>query len=249
MGKRLIWAGLAVWVISIVVVAKVVASREPWQAGAARTFTAEIAAEGIEIFDMSATDGSVFVTGTTAEKIRISVDVSASQARTRWYQRNPGDPTRADLMTERRGKAFVARVRAAGDGPLVERWTIQVPQRLRVGIVARDSGIDVTDVAGGVLANANAGLDNRPGRIRVSVPGGLLDLSLNVGTIDAQTTTVARGPVDVRSSVGDARLSIAGRQIRSPRKPGPGHRLKMDDTGPDPMTVRVNVGDASLIIR
>lgn len=249
MPKRLIWVGVAVWAGLIVAVVQLVETRQAGQTGATRTFTAEAAADDVEIFDMAATDGSVTVTGTTEDRIRISVEVSAPQGSTRWFQRAAGDPSRAELLAERRGSAFVARVRAAGGAPLVEHWTIQIPQRLRVGIVANDSRIDVTGVAGGVLVSANAGLDHRPGSIRVAVPRGVLDLSLNVGTIDAQTTVAARGPVDVRSSVGDARLTVAGRQIKSPRAPGPGHRLRLDDQGPDSMTVRVKVGDASLIIR
>lgn len=247
--KRVIWAGVAVWAGLVVAVVQVVESRQTGQTGAPRTLTADAAADDVEIFDMAATDGSVTVTGATEDRIRISVEVSAPQGRTRWYQRAPGDPSRADLLAERRGTAFVARVRAAGGAPLVEHWTIHIPQRLRVGIAANDSRIDVTDVAGGVLVTANAGLDHRPGSIRVAVPRGVLDLSLNVGTIEAWTTTAARGAVDVRSSVGDARLTVAGRQIRSLRAPGPGHRLRLDDQGPDPMTVRVKVGDASLTIR
>lgn len=249
MTKRAILAGLVLWAGLVVGVAELPGWRASGQPGSTRTLTAEAPAGGVKIIDMAATDGSVTITGSTDDRIRISVDVSAPERTPRWFERKPGDPARADLLAERRGDVYVARVRAAGSAPLVERWTLHVPRRLRVGVVANDSAIDVVDIAGGVLVKANAGLYGRPGSIRVSVPGGMLDLSLNVGTIDATTTSSSRGPVDVQSSVGDARLSIGGRQIQSPRRPGPGHRLRLDDPGPDPITLRVSVGDASLTIK
>jgi hypothetical protein len=104
-------------------------------------------------------------------------------------------------------------------------------------------------LAGGVRVKANAGLGSEGGSIRVNVPGGRLDLSLHVGDIHAVTTSTSRGPVDVQASVGDARLTLAGRAIVSPREPGPGHRVRLNDSGPDAVTVKVGVGTASLDIK
>ena len=109
--------------------------------------------------------------------------------------------------------------------------------------------IVIADVSGGVRVRAKAGLESRPGSIRVTVPGGPLDLSMGVGEVTAQTSSSARGPVDVRASVGNARVTVAGREMVSARAPGPGHRVRLNDAGPDAVTLRVGVGSATLDIK
>ena len=73
--------------------------------------------------------------------------------------------------------------------------------------------------------------------------------SRSSGDIHARTTSTSRGPVDVQASVGDAHLTLAGRTIVSPREPGPGHRVRLTDEGPDAVTVKVGVGTASVDIK
>ena len=250
MSRRNIVIAVGVWLAAIAVAAELVAVRgAAQQPSESRSFAADADAKGLLSFDLRAADGSVEVIGTDEDRIRIAVDVSTSSERRRWYHVQMAEVSRAELISERNGTVFTARVRIPGGGPVVERWTVRVPRRFAVAVGANDGAFVISDVSGGVRVRAKAGLGSKPGSIRVNVPGGRLNIALGVGDIDVQTSSASRGPVDVESSVGDARLTVAGRVIESPRSPGPGHRLRLNDAGPDAITLRVGVGNATLDIK
>ena len=249
MSRRVVVIAVGIWIACIAIAAELVALRGTPQAPqAARTLSVDVEAAGLQSIDLRASDGTVEVVGTDEDRIRISTEVSTPGQKRRWGG-FPADLSRADLVAGRSGEVFTARVRVPGNDPIVERWTVRVPRRFRVILDANDSAVEVSDVSGGVSARANAGLGSAPGSIRVNVPGGRLDLSLHVGEIHAQTSSASRGPVDVESGVGDARVTLAGRNIVSPREPGPGHRLRLSDAGPDAVKLRVGVGNATLDIK
>jgi hypothetical protein len=249
MSRRVVVIAVGIWIACIAIAAELVALRGTPQAPqAARTLSVDVEAAGLQSIDLRASDGTVDVVGTDEDRIRISTEISTPVQKRRWGG-FPADLSRADLMTGRSGDVFTACVRVPGNDPMVERWTVRVPRRFRVILDANDSAVEVSDVSGGVNARANAGLGSAPGSIRVNVPGGRLDLSLHVGEIHAQTSSASRGPVDVQSGVGDARVTLAGRNIVSPRAPGPGHRLRLSDAGPDAVKLRVGVGTATLDIK
>jgi hypothetical protein len=216
---------------------------------ATRTFSVDVEAAGLQSIDLRSTDGAVEVLGTDEDRIRISADVSTPGQRRRWAPTFTADLARAELVGERLGRVFAARVRVPGNDPVVERWIVRVPRRFSVSVDANDSAIIISDVSGGVSAKASAGLGSQSGSIRVNVPGGRMDLSLHVGEIHAVTSSATRGAVDVESSVGDAHVTLAGRKIVSPQAAGPGHRIRLSDTGPDAVTLRVGVGTATLDIK
>jgi|SRR5688572_9912658 len=250
MSRRVVVIGVGVWLACIAIAAEVVAIRGTAQTPqAARTLSVDVDAAGLQSINLQTTDGAVEVIGTDEDRIRISTEISTPGQTRRWMGAFPADLARADLVSGRSGEAFTARVRVPGRDSIVERWTVRVPRRFRVALDANDSAVVVSDVSGGVRASANAGLGSAPGSMRVTVPEGRLDLSLHVGDIRAQTSSSARGPVDVESRVGDARVTLAGRNIVSPRSPGPGHRLRLNDSGPDAITLRVSVGTATLDIK
>ena len=250
MSRRVVVIGVAVWLACIAIAAEVVAIRRTAQAPqAARTLSVDVDAAGLQSIGLQATDGAVEVIGTDEDRIRISTEISTPGQKRRWMGGFPADLTRAELVSGRSGDAFTARVRVPGRDSIVERWTVRVPRRFQVIVDANDSAVVVSDVGGGVRASANAGIGSAPGSMRVSVPGGRLDLSLHVGDIRAQTSSSSRGPVDVESSVGDVHVTLAGRNIVSPRSPGPGHRVRLNDTGPDAIKLRVSVGNATLDIK
>ena len=250
MSRRVVVIAVGVWLVAIAAAVQIVALRGAPQAPQApRTLSAEVEAAGLGAIELRATDGAVEVVGTDEERIRISAEISAPAPRGRWMDRFAGDLARTELVSARNGEVFTARLRVPGNDRIVERWTVHVPRRFRVRLDANDATVSVVDVSGGVSARANAGLGSDPGSIRVNVPGGRLDLSLHVGEIHARTSSASRGPVDVESSVGDARVTVAGRSIHSPRAPGPGHRLRLNDEGPDAVKLRVGVGTAVLDIK
>lgn len=250
MSRRVVVIVVGVWIAGIAIAAEIVAlrgaAREPQ---APRTLSVDAEAVELQSIELRTTDGTVEVVGTDEDRIRISTEVSTPAWKRRWVADSPADLARVTLDGERRGDVFAARLRVPGNDPLVERWTVHVPRRFRVGLDANDTAVVISDVSGGVSVRANAGPGSKPGSIRVNVPGGRLDLSLHVGDIHAQTSSTVRGPVDVESNVGDAHVTLAGRNIVSPRSPGPGHRLRLGDTGPDAIKLRVGVGTASLDIK
>ena len=248
--RKAVVIGVSVWLAVIAVAAQLVALRgNTQQSVQSRTFTADVDAAGLKAIDVRTTDGAVEILGTDDDRIRISAEVSTPGQKDRWGLRFAADLNRTELLSERSGEALSARVRVPGNDSIIERWTIRVPRRFSVSVGASDSAVVVREVAGGVRVQANAGLGSESGSIRVKVPGGRLDLSLHVGDIHAETTSTARGPVDVQASVGDARLTLAGRAIVSPREPGPGHRVRLNDSGPDGVTATVGVGTASVDIK
>lgn len=250
MSRRIIVIAVGAWLAAVAVAAQLVALRgDGQQPPESRTLTAEADAQGMVAIDVRTTDGAVEVIGVDEDRIRITAELSTPSEKRRWYDRLTTELSRAELVGERNGDVFTATVRVPGGGPVVERWTVRVPRRFGVTLGANDGAFVISDVSGGVKVRAKAGLGSTPGSIRVNVPGGRLDLSLSVGDIHAETSSASRGPVDVESNVGDARLTVAGRVIDSPRSPGPGHRLRLNDAGPDAVTLRVGVGNATLDIR
>lgn len=250
MSRRTVLIVVGIWLVGIAVAAQLVAMRETAQAPqTTRAFTADIDAAGLQALDLRTTDGSVEIVGTDENRIRLSAEVSTPGQKKRWAPTFPADLLRTELMSETRGNVLTARIRVPGDDAVLERWILKVPRRFRVHLEAHDTSIEVSDVAGGVTVRANAGVGSAPGRIRVNVPGGRLDLALHVGDIQAQTLSASKGPVDVESRVGDARVSLAGRDIVSPREPGPGHRVRLNDPGPDAVKLKVGVGTATLDIK
>ena len=250
MSRRVVVIAVGIWLVAIAAAAEIVALRGASQAPQApRTLTADVEAVGLQSIELRTTDGSVELAGTDEDRIRISAEISTPLQRRRWTDGFAADLARTELVSARNGDAFTARLRVPGRDRVVERWTVHVPRRFKVRLDANDSTVTITEVTGGVHVRANAGLGSAPGSIRVNVPGGRLDLSLHVGEIHARTTSAARGPVDVESNVGDARVTVAGRSILSPRAPGPGHRLRLSDEGPDAVKLRVGVGTAVLDIR
>ena len=250
MSRRVLVVIGVVWLGLIAVAAELVALRGSSQAPPAiRTFTADVSGAALEAIELRTTDGAVEVIGTDEDQIRISAEVSTPGQKKRWRFNHPANLDRGELIAERHGAVFSARVRVPGNDTVIERWTVRVPRRFRVDLGAGDSAVVVSDVAGGVRVRANAGLGSDPGSIRVNVPGGRLDLGLHVGDIHAVTSSVSRGPVDVEASVGDARVTLVGRNIVAPREPGPGHRIRLKDSGADAIVLRVGVGKASLDIK
>jgi hypothetical protein len=256
--RRIVLTAVGIWIALIAIAVQLVAIRESEHVQArqalpaeqsARTLSADVDAAGLQSIDLRATDGAVELIGTDEDRIRISTEISLPTKKRNGLLSFPADLARAELVTERRGEGFIARVRVPGSDRIEERWTVRVPRRFKVDLGANDGSFTVSDVQGGVKIRAKAGLGSKPGMVRVNVPGGPLDLSLSVGELHAQTSSTSRGDVDVESTVGDAKVTLAGREIISPRAPGPGHRLRLTDSGTDSVKLRVSVGTATLDIK
>lgn len=255
--RRALLTVLGIWLFVIATVAGVVSLRQSPDAidGAPvdpspRHLTSTWPAAGLTALKVAASDGEVTITAADIAQVEVSVDVRQARQGNSFFSRfrRSGNPGAAQIQHEETDGRSTVRLNGS-DGPLEEHWTIRVPKYFAAHVEMGDGRLSVTGIEGGVWAKANAGLDSSPGRMTVDVPGGALDLSLAVGQIVATTGSTNHGAVDVRSDVGDAKLTLAGREINAPREPGPGHRLRLEGEGPHTLRVRVNVGDATLRIR
>ncbi len=231
LSRRAILTVLGIWLFIIAAVTGVVSMRGTSPAAWASTGDSQPAtlaarwpAGALQELRLEATQGAVTIVTSDADEVDVSVEVRPTRRTHSFFSRGSGIPANAQLIHEERGTQTALRVTDAG-GPVEEHWTVRVPKRF------------------GVQATVNVG------DLKVSGVEGALDLEVSVGTITADSSSVRHGAVDVRSDVGDARLSVEGRSIIAPRRPGPGHRLQLDGDGPHTLTLRVNVGDATLRIR
>lgn len=255
--RRAVVTVLGIWLFVIATVAAMVTIRQAPEAlghvsgdGAPRRLSARWPATGLNELKVAASDGEVTITAADTNEIEVSVDVRPARQGGSFFSRFRASGNPSDAQLEHRESDGRSTVRLErGNGPLEEHWTIRVPQHFRAQVDMGDGRLSIIGVEGGVWAKANAGLGSSAGTMTVDVPGGALDLSLAVGNINATTGSTTHGAVDVRSDVGDAVLTLAGRAINAPREPGPGHHLRLDGDGPHALRVRVNVGDATLRIR
>jgi hypothetical protein len=127
---------------------------------------------------------------------------------------------------------------------VVPHWTVSIPASASLQLEMGAGDISVTGIAGGVEINASVG------DVEVDVPAGALEIDVGVGDITATWGPGDYGSADADANVGDARLSVGGRNVDVAHAPGPGHRIGLHGSGKGPsLSVEVNVGDASLRIR
>lgn len=229
--RRAVVTVLGIWLFIIATVAAMVSLRgtsSPASGPSAdpqpRTLVGRWEAAPLREISVVATSGAVTIAGADADEVDVSVEVRPARRTRALFSRASGDPGTARLVHEATGTHASLRV-ADTHGPVEEHWTVRVPRRFGVRV------------------------DMHEGRLVVTGVEGALDLDVSVGTIDADSHSTTHGAVDVRSQVGDARLTVAGRSIVAPRQPGPGHRLRLDGEGAQALTLRVDVGDATLRIR
>ena len=231
LSRRAILTVLGIWLFIIAAVTGVVSMRGTSPAAWASTGDSQPAtlaarwpATALQELRLEATQGAVTIVTTDADEVAVSVEVRPTRRTHSFFSRGSGIPADAQLIHDEIGTQTALRLTDAG-GPVEEHWTVRVPKRFSV------------------RATVNVG------DLKVSGVEGALELEVSVGTITADSSSVTHGAVDVRSDVGDARLSVEGRSIIAPRRPGPGHHLRLDGDGPHTLTLRVNVGDANLRIR
>lgn len=129
-----------------------------------------------------------------------------------------------------------------GDEDLEERWEIRVPARLALDVDLNVGQATLEGVSGGVEAELNVG------ELEIDVPGGGIDAEVNVGELDIRSATKTPGEFDLESNIGDARLTVDGRDVGT-TEGWLGRGISHDAGGDDDVVARVNVGEVRVDIR
>lgn len=229
-----------------------------WAAGEARsrTFERELPAVDLTSVRLHAGSGRVTVVATPEEVVRIRLEARPR----RWSgdddRRGPlswfltsrlddeEDLLRAiSLDEEAEGGELALRLLPRGrsrENRIEESWRLELPSRLAVEISAASAEVEVSGVGGGVR------LKQGHGSATVDVPGGDLDLTMQVGRLDAHSGAPDWRRVGLRSHVGSARLFLDGRRVRAVQPPGPGSAVSLEGRGSALLELQVQVGDVVL---
>jgi hypothetical protein len=216
----------------------------------ARVLTANIPAAALTHLDLTALDGRVDLAASADPAANtITVTVSLDAPRLKNFKRPPAaDLSTVALKTTVAANVLRLALENAREGNIEASWTIVVPARFSARIDGHDGQITVTGLEGGIEASLNAGLGGRRAQLIVDVPRGALQLSVAVGDITARRRSATFDRAEVNATVGNAELYLMGHEIKSPRAPGPGHRVELDGDGPEAIRARVTVGDVSVRI-
>lgn len=232
-------------------VALVLSARPLRAAPADRVLTAAIPAAALTHLDLTSLDGTVDLRADPNPAATVvTISVGVEPAKPRLGHRPPAAVALADVTLDWSANGNVLRVglKHAAEGNVEAAWTITVPARFSARVAAHDGAVTIDGLAGGVEADVNAGLHGGHGRLTVDVPRGRLALAIGVGNIVATRRDASFSSAVVKATVGDATLFLLGHEIVAPREPGPGHRVSLDGSGPDTLSLKASVGDVSLKI-
>lgn len=217
-----------------------------------RELEAVASAQGLESIELETGNGSVVIRPSTDDQIHVRLKLSprsggdGGNRLVRWFLSSRLDREemleQIELTTRRSGQRLIVRPLPGGSArhdQVRESWTVEVPPRFGVDLEAISSKVEVTGVAGGVRVRQGHG------SVTVDVPEGELDIALQVGNVVA-TSASSRGAVDVRSEVGDARVWLDDRRVRTERPPGPGSSFRLDGGTRDAVEIRVTVGNSEV---
>ncbi|HVS62420.1 MAG TPA: hypothetical protein VMT85_02835 [Thermoanaerobaculia bacterium] len=228
-----------------------------WAGGGARSriFERELSAGELSAVRVAAGNGKVTVVAHSEELVRVRLEArpkrftgDEDRGPLGWFLTSRLDDEQELLRTisldeEVEHGALALRLLPRGrsrESRIEETWLLEVPSRFAVELSASSAEVGVTGVAGGVR------LRQGHGSATVDVPGGALDLALDVGRLEARSGAPDWQRVALRSQVGDTRLVLDGRRVREPKPPGPGSQVTLEGRGTEILELRVQVGDAVL---
>lgn len=224
-------------------------------AGGTRVFERELPASDLSRVSVIAGNGEITVIATPEEVVRVRLEARAKRwtgdddrGPLAWFlsRRLEDEPDllQAISLSERvEDGELVLRAHPRGrsrESRIAETWRLEVPARLALELSASSAEVEVSGVAGGVR------LRQGHGAAIVTVPGGDLDLGVQVGRLEARSGAREWRRVGLRSDVGSTRLLLDGRRMRYPNPPGPGSHVTLEGRGEDTLELRVQVGDAVL---
>ena len=218
-------------------------------AAGTRTLTVDIPASGIETLAITAGVGELRVTPSADDAVHVSVRLEQKSSEFLWFFHWQSSTTAreiqsAQIVQQRQGdnlKLSLGSSAKLDTNQVKQHWELQIPARLALALNMKVGQINVQGVAGGVNVNLNVG------EIDMDVPRGALRANVNVGQISATSATIAPGPIDLSSDIGEAAVFRQGQRVRGGgRHSGLGRRIHLPGSGPDSMKLDVNVGEADL---
>lgn len=122
-----------------------------------------------------------------------------------------------------------------------ESWTVRMPADLALALKLGVGDVTLHGVAGGV--NLEVGV----GDVTVEAAGGDLHVKLGVGDSDLVAPAAAYGPVQASGGIGDATITVGGREIDGTGMVG--HSATWQGQGAHKLTVEVGVGDVQVTLK
>jgi hypothetical protein len=207
-----------------------------------RTLSDSFSSEDIDAIAIDAGVGSVEVVTSDSETIEIEVVLKPRRggifSSMRKAQRQVDEATLASRAS--RGTLQLEVDADSDDHRFEERWTVQMPARLALDIDLGVGDVEVRDSSGGIE------LELGVGDTLIRALGGDINLAVGVGDAAIKAPSSGYGEVVCSSGVGDARLSVEGRQIDSDGLVG--HSAQWDGEGSWSLIVEVGVGDSSITL-
>lgn len=221
------------------------------QAAANRVLTADIPASGVNTLVITAGVGELRVSPSNDDAVHVSIRLEQKSREFLWFFHWQSSTTTreiqsAEIVQQRQGSRLDLSLGSSSKldtNQVKQHWELQIPVRLELGINMKVGQITVSGIAGGVRTDLNVGETD------LDTPGGPLSAKINVGQISATSASTQLGPIDLASDIGEAALFMNGKMVRGGgRHSGLGRRIHLAGSGPDSMSLSVNVGEVDLRI-
>ena len=205
---------------------------------ATRTLSDTYPADGLERVSLEVGVGEVQVIATDGDEVELEVVLKPRRGGIFTSMRRAEEEVEeAELEVEAGGRELELRVNSdTQKRRFEEHWTLHMPARLEIELEIGVGEVEIRGLAGGVEIEAGVG------DVFVDVSSGDISIELGVGDVDVKAPLAAYGAADCEGGVGDARLSVSGRSVKS--EGFIGHSASWRGDGERFIEVEVGVGGA-----
>jgi hypothetical protein len=205
-----------------------------------RAATLALSSDAVRELAIRVDVGSITLRHSTTDSITIIADLVSHDAE---RLREVCAPAMR-LERETTGHLVSLRLRQAANTRCGERWVVTLPAnvkaRLDVGVV------DVTLDS----VRSELGIDGRgPGSVRGVTDSPLVEVSMDLGSIELRSRAGALRHGLVESKIGSVELSVGGMRVSPDGRPGPGSRTEVNGEGRSSIRLRTGNGRVTLDAR
>ncbi len=215
--------------------------------GEPRLLSLDAATAGLDSLGLDVGVGEVRITGSADDQVHVKVILKPKEhelfGMLHWNEASRNQIAGAAIKQQRQGKRLTLSLDYPHDqDDLKQDWEVQVPARLALDADMKVGEMTVADVAGGVDAKLDVG------ELSIDTPQGRIHGDVNVGEIRATSGSAKHGRIELSSSIGETQLTIGGKSAGYREHGGLGNHVSVDGSGPDEMSLSINIGEASLHI-